>query len=79
MQQFKERTVAEIVTQNIKASDVFKKYGIDFCCGGDISVEEACKIKGLKVNSIRKRRLAKHFHLTRGVKKFDTWSFRCIN
>jgi regulator of cell morphogenesis and NO signaling len=73
MQEFKDRTVAEIVTQNIKASDVFKKYGIDFCCGGDISVEEACKIKGLKVNSIE-REVSKTLSLTRGVKKFDTWS-----
>ncbi len=35
-------TVAEIVTENIKAAHIFKKHGIDFCCGGGITVEKAC-------------------------------------
>lgn len=42
-----DRTVADCVTENIKASHVFKKYGIDFCCGGGISVEKACEKKGV--------------------------------
>lgn len=37
-----QKTVAEIVTQNIKTAHIFKKYGIDFCCGGGITVEKAC-------------------------------------
>lgn len=37
-----EKTIAEIVTENIKTAHVFKKHGIDFCCGGGITVEKAC-------------------------------------
>ena len=42
-----DRTVADCVTENIKASHIFKKYGIDFCCGGGISIEKACEKKGV--------------------------------
>ncbi|MCG9971926.1 iron-sulfur cluster repair di-iron protein [Christiangramia crocea] len=42
-----ERTVADCVTENIKASHVFKKYGIDFCCGGGISIQKACEKNGV--------------------------------
>ena len=38
----KDKTVADFVTENIKTAHIFKKHGIDFCCGGGISVEEAC-------------------------------------
>lgn len=42
-----DKTVAQVVSDNIKAAHVFKKYGIDFCCGGGISVQKACEKKNL--------------------------------
>lgn len=42
MTTIKEKTVADFVTENIKTADVFKKHGIDFCCGGGITLEKAC-------------------------------------
>ena len=36
------KTVAETVTENINAAHIFKKHGIDFCCGGNITIEKAC-------------------------------------
>lgn len=41
-----EPTIGEIVANDFRAASVFKESGIDFCCGGNKSVTEACKEKG---------------------------------
>ena len=41
--------VGEIARFNYKTVEVFEKLRIDFCCGGDLSLEEACKRQ--KVNA----------------------------
>lgn len=50
----KEKTVADYVTENIKTAHIFKKYGIDFCCGGNISIEKACAKKNIEVKLVEK-------------------------
>jgi len=54
----KAKTVADIVTKNIKTAHVFKKYGIDFCCGGGITIEKACAKKGLDFSVLKEELLA---------------------
>ncbi len=39
----KEQTVAECVADNYQTAVIFKDNNIDFCCGGKISIEDACK------------------------------------
>lgn len=46
------KTVAEVVTENIKTAHVFKKHGIDFCCGGGISIKKACKKNNVNFDTI---------------------------
>jgi regulator of cell morphogenesis and NO signaling len=38
----KEKTVAEIALETPRAAAVFEEFGIDYCCGGELSLEEAC-------------------------------------
>ncbi len=35
--------VGDVVKENFRAAQIFDKNKIDFCCGGGISIEEACK------------------------------------
>lgn len=47
-----EKTVAELVAEDINRAHVFKKFGIDFCCGGGISVAKAAEKKGVDLNNL---------------------------
>ncbi|WP_114782771.1 iron-sulfur cluster repair di-iron protein [Botryobacter ruber] len=40
-------TVGELVAKDYRKAQVFKKYGIDFCCGGKKSVAQVCEEKGV--------------------------------
>lgn len=45
-------TVGEIVTNDFRTSIIFKNAGIDFCCGGKQTLEEACSQKGVDQGKI---------------------------
>ena len=47
-----EETLGEIAAKDLRKAQIFKKYGLDFCCGGKKTVKEACKEKGLDVTKI---------------------------
>jgi regulator of cell morphogenesis and NO signaling len=49
----KESTVAEVVSKNLGSDHVFSKYKIDFCCGGGMSLEAACKESGVAFETIK--------------------------
>ncbi len=48
----KNKTVGEIVAMNINNAKIFKKYKIDFCCGGNTPLETACEKKNISVDTI---------------------------
>lgn len=52
METIKHKTVAELVTRNIKTAHIFKKYGIDFCCGGGQSIAKACAKKNIDLATL---------------------------
>ena len=45
-----EQTVGGLVAEDHRKADVFKKYGIDFCCGGKKTVAKACADKNVNIS-----------------------------
>lgn len=44
--------IGDMVAEDFRTAAVFKKYGIDFCCKGGRTIEEACEKKDLDQNKI---------------------------
>jgi regulator of cell morphogenesis and NO signaling len=42
-----DRTVGEFVAEDYRTASVFERYGIDFCCGGKVSLAETCQERGI--------------------------------
>jgi regulator of cell morphogenesis and NO signaling len=62
------------VRGDYRTADVFKKYGINFCCSGNISLESACSLKNLDASVV----MAELDEATRDIRlpnnlKFADW------
>jgi len=43
----KSKTIGELVASDYRKAEIFKRFGLDYCCGGSKTVKEACADKGL--------------------------------
>ena len=46
------RTVREVAVENPAATRVFEKFGIDYCCGGNQLLDQACGKAGIPVDQV---------------------------
>ncbi|MBD0726126.1 iron-sulfur cluster repair di-iron protein [Flavobacterium sp. L1I52] len=46
MEILEQKTIGQYVADDFRTAAVFSKYGIDFCCKGNRTIEEACEKKG---------------------------------
>jgi regulator of cell morphogenesis and NO signaling len=51
---FKKMNVGDIVAWDFRSAEVFKKAGIDFCCGGYETLEDACADKKINIATLEK-------------------------
>lgn len=47
-----KETIGQIAVKDLRKAEVFKKYGIDFCCGGKKTLREVCKEKGIDATKV---------------------------
>ncbi len=47
-------TIGEMVVADYRKAEVFRKFGLDYCCGGKKTLEEACRKKELDPQSVQK-------------------------
>jgi regulator of cell morphogenesis and NO signaling len=74
MENYKDINIGEIVTRDFRAAEIFKNAGIDFCCGGSQSLEQACKEKNLD-SSVLETELAKLENTTvNALHNFNEWN-----
>lgn len=52
MQNIRELTLAELVTQQSGAATIFEKYHLDFCCKGKRTLANACQSQGLDLEEV---------------------------
>jgi len=48
----KERTIGQLVKDDYRTAQVFQQNGLDFCCGGNRTIEEACVSKDVNTDDI---------------------------
>ena len=49
-----EKTIRELALENVVATKVFERLGIDYCCGGNHTLEQACHAANIPVDQVLK-------------------------
>ncbi|MFV8327827.1 iron-sulfur cluster repair di-iron protein [Flavobacterium sp. ZS1P14] len=52
METLEKMTIGEYVAKDFRTAAVFSKHGIDFCCKGNRTIEEACDKKDIDTNGL---------------------------
>lgn len=52
MDNFKEKSVGEIVAEDFRTSQIFENHKIDFCCNGGRNLQEVAKEKNLSADAL---------------------------
>jgi regulator of cell morphogenesis and NO signaling len=47
-----EKTLGQLVTEDCRRADIFEKHGMDFCCGGAVTLAEACRKNNLDLDKV---------------------------
>jgi regulator of cell morphogenesis and NO signaling len=74
MEAIKEITVGELAAKDYKKVEVFKKYGVDFCCGGKKTLSKVCKDKGINQEQLEKELYLAEISTKLPSQDYNTWN-----
>lgn len=68
-------TVSQMVREDYRIADVFKKWGINYCCGGNVRLEEVCRLQSLDVDKVQEdiQKVTQTLNISSAL-RFDDWS-----
>jgi len=69
-----EETLGAMAASDLRKAQVFKKYGLDFCCGGKKTLREACAEKGLDQGRVEADLQKADQSLSSRPLPYDEWS-----
>lgn len=67
------KTIGQIVAEDFRTSRIFRKNGLDFCCGGGKTLQAACAAKGLDASALSKE-LDEVLQSDESAVDFRSWS-----
>jgi regulator of cell morphogenesis and NO signaling len=70
----KEDSIGELVARDFRKAEVFKKYGLDFCCGGKKTVAEACSEEGIDKTLVEQELREIDNNQAGGSLNYSTWN-----
>lgn len=74
-----DRTIRDIVAGDYRTAAIFQRYGLDFCCRGNRTVEAACADAGIDVDTVQ-RDLADATSLPAAgcAPRYNTWDLQTL-
>ena len=69
-----QENIGQIAAKDLRKAEVFKKYGIDFCCGGKKTVREVCAEKGIDAEMVERELNQPIANVTNSNMNFTEWN-----
>jgi regulator of cell morphogenesis and NO signaling len=74
-----QETIGEMVVKDYRKAQVFKKLGIDFCCGGKKTLAEVCDKKGIDVEVVKAQLSEINDIEQANALPFDSWDLAFLS
>lgn len=70
-----EDTISDIVRADYRTADVFKKYDINYCCSGQMTLASACATRKVDIESVLSEltEATRNIHVSRSI-RFKDWN-----